>query len=153
MESVDKLRKLGKTFAHACRGYGPREQIEDIADAIEAEVAERYMKLPVDGDGIPVHVGDVLYGAGGESYEADAVDKEGMLYFDREDGRSEYEYKGTSGLRHRRPPTVEGVLEKALNEAAMLDRKEGYWQSAADVTNIVDKYVNKLRLAEGGDAS
>lgn len=31
-----------------------------LADAIEAEIAERFMELPVDADGVPIRVGDEL---------------------------------------------------------------------------------------------
>lgn len=31
-----------------------------LADEIEAEIAEKYMELPVDADGVPIHVGDTL---------------------------------------------------------------------------------------------
>lgn len=33
---------------------------EAIADEIEAEVVERFMELPVDADGVPIHVGDMM---------------------------------------------------------------------------------------------
>lgn len=36
------------------------EQWRKIADEIEAEVAEKYMKLPVDADGVPIRPGDEL---------------------------------------------------------------------------------------------
>ena len=34
-----------------------------LADEIEAEIAEKYMELPVDADGVPIHVGDMLKNA------------------------------------------------------------------------------------------
>ena len=32
----------------------------ELADEIEAEIAERYMELPVDADGVPIRPGDLL---------------------------------------------------------------------------------------------
>lgn len=35
------------------------EQWREISDAIESEVAERFIELPCDAEGVPWHVGDV----------------------------------------------------------------------------------------------
>ena len=56
------------------------------------------------------------------------------------------EYPGC--LINCKAPTVRDVIEGALNEAAMLDRKKGYWPSAADITNITDRVVKALGLKE-----
>ena len=64
MESVEKLRTAGRNMA---KGRN-LEHHEDcnllliIADEIEREIAERYQLLPVDADGVPIHVGDRMVG-------------------------------------------------------------------------------------------
>jgi rubrerythrin len=65
MESVEKLRTAARNMA---KGRN-LEHHEDcnllliIADEIEHEIEEKYMLLPVDADGVPIHVGDALHGA------------------------------------------------------------------------------------------
>ena len=39
-------------------------ELTELADEIEAEVAERFMELPVDAAGVPIRVGDKLKGCG-----------------------------------------------------------------------------------------
>lgn len=115
-------------------------------DAIEKEIAERYAELPVDMDGKPIHVGDIIqipsetYGFGGE-VEVCAVSKGYVCY-----GQGKHFCKASICRKHK--PTVEEILEKALNEAASLDRKEGYWPSAAAITNIVNETAPQLQLRE-----
>ena len=60
--TVNKLRELRDEAASkmvdnpkwVCR------RAEEIADEIEREIAERYMELPLDADGVPIHIGDML---------------------------------------------------------------------------------------------
>ena len=54
MKSLEKLRML--------EGLSERdaEVIMEIADEIEREISERYMLLPVDADGVPIRVGDMI---------------------------------------------------------------------------------------------
>lgn len=54
MESIEKLREWSRLGPMVC------QDLLDIADDIEREIAERYMQLPLDADGVPVHVGDEM---------------------------------------------------------------------------------------------
>ena len=56
MESTDKLRNYVSAFISP----GAEADLLDLADEIEREIAERYMELPVDMDGVPVKIGDML---------------------------------------------------------------------------------------------
>ena len=64
MESIEKLRGLAKRLDDKAvsmseHGFSPVAiKMEQIADEIEREISERYMLLPVDADGVPIHVGD-----------------------------------------------------------------------------------------------
>lgn len=44
-----------------------------MCDKTEAEIAERYMELPVDEDGVPIRVGDKMQYHGGEPFIVCAV--------------------------------------------------------------------------------
>ena len=54
MKSIEKLRE------YAYSGSIKDGELWDIVDAIEQELAEHYVKLPVDADGVPIRVGDML---------------------------------------------------------------------------------------------
>jgi len=62
IKALERLRMLGSNVCWRIGGWPkhPEDMANEIADAIQAEIAERYMKLPVDADGVPIHVGDVL---------------------------------------------------------------------------------------------
>lgn len=55
VESIDKLREYG----HDCCARID-DAIHGYADAIEAEISERYMPLPLDADGVPIRIGDTV---------------------------------------------------------------------------------------------
>ena len=58
MESIEKLREfIGDQFVSSGQAYLHGMA---IAGSIEREIAERYMLLPVDADGVPIHVGDLI---------------------------------------------------------------------------------------------
>ena len=60
MSEIKALEKLREYAAYNCRVTGWKDDLKALADAIEAEVAESYMRLPNDADGTPIHVGDVV---------------------------------------------------------------------------------------------
>lgn len=39
----------------------PRDHLHKMLDAIEAEIADRFMELPVDAEGVPIRIGDYLH--------------------------------------------------------------------------------------------
>lgn len=76
MESVEKLRELAadingtEIIAHIDLGSrlafhsewldSWHKAFDAACDEIEREIAERYMELPLDADGVPIHVGDEM---------------------------------------------------------------------------------------------
>lgn len=143
MKTIDELRGF---LSKSPSAVYPDEVLRFV-DAIERELKERYIEAPVDADGVPIHLYDHLKVDGGRGvYIVGNMTcctdgwiigtKRGQI------GRPEED------AHHYEPPTVEDVLEKALNRAAMLDREEGYWPSAADITNMVNELAPKLRLKE-----
>lgn len=91
-----------------------RERLRKMLDEIESEIEERYMPLPLDADGVPIHPGDDLYDEDtGEHIPGEFVygvsDK--YVYIWHEGHNL---YHGISGrypdhFRHR-PRTLEDVL-------------------------------------------
>ena len=166
LESIEKLRELaadmnaGEIVDHmklypSCVFDGQwldswHVEFDRLLSEIQAEIDSRFMELPVDADGVPIHCGEELETAYGAKVIVEYVGEcEIRVYRDGEHYRiSQDEYVYT--CRHVKPRTVEDVLEEALNKAASIDRYEGYWPSAADITNIVNEYAAELRMA--GDA-
>jgi len=146
MESIDKLREYG----HDCCARID-DAIHDLADAIEAEVADRYVALPLDADGVPIRVGDKLCSQSHEDGECIGIeymcrlnktkwsvavrpfDWDVATWYDPED----YTHHA---------PTVEDVLRELL--AGMgVDQVE----HCADADAYIAEYAAKLRLAGDGE--
>ena len=125
MKSLENLREyvdrvnLGGISSAELHSWGM-----EIADEIEREVAERYMKLPVDADGVPIHVGDVV------QFRNDApvvVNSLGMSsiyendsgFFARNGG---FYGQGTlKNVRHVKPRTLFDVLAEVENGELSID--------------------------------
>lgn len=62
MKSIDKLRTAARNMAKGreLENHEECNLLLVIADEIEADIAERYMLLPVDADGVPIRVGDEM---------------------------------------------------------------------------------------------
>lgn len=69
MESIEKLREWRKNntwadgYIHVIGADGEVEtkEFDGIVEAIEREIAERYMPLPVDADKVVIRPGDIIY--------------------------------------------------------------------------------------------
>lgn len=62
MESIEKLREfVGKELYENERiGHGDYSHLHVLIEDVKREIAERYMKVPVDADGVPIRIGDEL---------------------------------------------------------------------------------------------
>ena len=54
IKALEELREWSRLGPMVC------QDLLDIADEIEREVAERYMELPLDADGVPIRIGDTV---------------------------------------------------------------------------------------------
>ena len=120
-----------------------------IATEIQTEVDERFMELPVDADGVPIHVGDVMCSAGirekGHKVIASAIFEDGFV-----------EYGSDNGLIgplcqedwvHVKPRTLEDVLRDVWKEA--LDyAKRDIWRNPDEV---FAERADEIRELLGGD--
>lgn len=157
IESLKKMMEKDFVFAMKCEGDGRvmrRRKVLKYVEDIEREVKEHYIKVPLDRDGVPICLGDMVV----NDYED--VPKRVVFLKVHSSGEctvgivaeGEGAYVSQSHpccLTHCKSLTAKDVIEGALNEAAMLDRKKGYWPSAADITNITDRVVKALGLKEG----
>ena len=148
--AVDRLREYVANAPASSMGEMARAIVTGMADEIEREVADM-VPLPVDADGVPIHVGDVVaatlaHGGSGRwlvdrmeltrAYGQDlwqiALDKDGACWVT------------PSTVRHHHAPTVEDVLREFGNAWAE-------WKDGAAMMNPVETFAAKLRLA-GEDA-
>lgn len=100
MESVDKLRDANVLLVWG----GGTIRANELADEIEREIAERYVELPVDMDGVPWHIGDVVDGHG--MVRSLDLNCHGWSFFGMENAIDPAIH------RHAKPRTVEDVLRE-----------------------------------------
>ena len=112
-------------------------------EKIEKEVAERYMELPLDADGVPIRVGDVL--TDGEYkfkvFELAAFG-DGSWSIRNEDGNA----WAACDVTHHHEPTVEDVLREFAEKIidSQIPNVHPTYEEA------IAEYAAKLRLAEEG---
>ena len=146
MRSIDNLREYALTAASV--NATTRAVLAGYIDEIEREVADM-VPLPVDADGVPIHIGDVMEADNGTTFEVEHISLYQWGWRCVGEGTDRSGVTCTAhaipdGCRHHHAPTVESVL------AEMLD----VWgELPSNVTNeaIIAKYAARLRLA-GEDA-
>jgi len=148
MSITDELREWvrdgkGSLLAIADRIDAEHEKAEqDLIDANNQmeQLCECSIRLPVDADGVPIHVGDVLTD-GEYTFRVDelAVFGDGSWSIRNEDGNA----WAACDVTHHHEPTVEDVLREML---------DAWGELPSNATNeaIIADYAAKFRLA--GDA-
>ena len=140
LKSLGKLRQIAEKLEDRAMIITESDCIPlsmtlwQVANEIEREIAERYMELPVDADGVPIHVGDVLE----RGYVVDYVAPNwclatgrGAMYADM--------------CHHVKPRTLEDVLNDFAVEAADVDeRDKEEWEP------LLAKYEREIRELIGG---
>lgn len=124
----------------------------EFADRLKAAVDNRedvtlwcadYTPLPVDADGVPIHVGDVMDNTHKDGFRAKSVigmclHSSGQWTVEVDEDRLRWHdvYK----LRHYHAPTVEDVLREFAD--AWVE-----WKDGAAMMNPVETFAARLRLA------
>lgn len=147
MESIEKLREAFEKCTYPINHelieldtvWIPRVIVMAMLDDIEAEIERDYMKLPVDSDGVPIHVGDIcemsevqfkVRQLNTDGYCWWAVDEAGEFYI-------------AELCRHVKPCTLEDVLNEFAYKVCDLNVSQ----------DDVSRYAGKIRELLGGDAS
>ena len=140
LKSIEKLREYA---AYNCRVKGWKDDLKALADAIEAEVAESYMRVPCDADGVPIRVGDTVFNErwneGRAVYEIGFTDNDGTRIYD-EHG----EWALAGACSHSKPRTLEDVLRDFAHKAVRIGMKGG-------VSPHVKLYADEDAIAECAD--
>lgn len=146
IKAIEKLREfVDDQFVTSGQSY---LQGMAIVNSIEAEIADRYMPLPVDVDGVPIHVGDYLQLGESRGHVI------ALTYCPCNELPWEWQcdsdgdWYNTAFAHHAKPRTVEDVLRDVWKEA--LDyAKSDMWRSPDEV---FAERADELRDLMGSDA-
>ena len=154
IKALEKLRNLDGCIdipmlkIKLCANTNTRnviDALEAIADEIESEIAERFIELPVDADGVPIRIGDGLalqYEVREKPSEVESITFDGEdWYFTSSDG-----FFNTAGFRHVKPRTLEDVLWSFADK----------WNSFAPEdfdgvypSEVIDEFADEIRAMFG----
>lgn len=141
MESIEKLRGWETSVLVEESGV---TTIGKMCDEIEAEIERDYMKLPVDADGVPIHVGDVMKLKQGDE-RIGTVTAVGKRVEARAwvlpDGKNVSISYIASGIKHVKQRPIEDVLREFAEKAVCGNQ---YGSLYADEEEIA-KYADELR--------
>lgn len=137
MQELDELRDYINRNAEAIHPKGVY-YMSQYMDAIEQAVADRYMELPLDADGVPIRAGDTLVVKDGGYGIEDAA-----LYL------ASNGYWAIAGRRpdeftHPRPRTVEDVLRELV---ALAEDTSGGRLDDGDIEGFAEEIRRLVRDA------
>lgn len=153
LESVKKLRDvatdLGMPVVYllqdAYNSYSATSALLVACDEIEREVSERYIPLPLDADGVPIHVGDELHDSISNSDVIVIAVGNGRAFYC--DDNANYRKVFTDNCRHVKADPVKELLSRVADEVY-----DDSHETPFDRDFIVEKYANELRNTFSGDA-
>lgn len=136
MESIEKLRY------YIDHGINHRDELIKLTDAIEREIAEKYMELPVDADGVPIHMGDAMDDG-----------KVAKLVISDDGEHSVYVYKLPNvqhelycyETAHVKPDPIKKLLEEYAG------KRFARSNMGLDIEGLADDYAAKIREAVSAD--
>lgn len=162
MESIDRLRKYVEChdkitgLTATCINHlidSIEEEVEgmrDFCERLDDAATKRedvtlwgvdYMPCPLDADGEPIHVGDVMENIVCPSVHREVTGVGVECFYGWDEGNGRYSQFGANCYRHHHTPTVEDVLEELLRE---------YDRDDSELTNgeIIERFAAKLQLKE-----
>ena len=143
MEAIEKLREYASKVVESPQYIeGETFDLMVFADEIEREIEERYMLLPVDTDGVPIHVGDKLEWCR-NTIEVVGVDAN-SVWFEPVNSDQEWKVVFSKHCRHIKPRTVEDVLVRFLSSCG--DDDPHFYDEE------IREYADKLRELIGGES-
>ena len=142
--AADRIDAEHEKAAAGCIHYDPERHY----CGVHGDTEHGWVKLPVDADGVPIHVGDVvtmqlLFGGESKPLVVDRMElshgRDGDLWCVALDTDKEC-WNQPSMLRHHTPPTVEDVLREFAEE----------WCDSLDYETdvLIAEYAKRLRLKE-----
>ena len=148
MSITDELREFIDSLA--CHN-DTRDMMRRIADRIDKEHAEavadalqlrgepdRWVELPVDADGVPIHVGDVMEWPDGSTFDVVGISANTLFYVEH-DFDDSAQWTAAHDKRHHQPDSWERIIEDAV--------KNGMYDH--DNERIQQKLVERCRRLAG----
>ena len=140
------LKSIEKHLAN--HSFFSNPWLADMIADIEAEIAERFIELPEDADGVPIRIGDNLHSdetkrvfpCRGYSLTLNGNSKWWTVEccYDGYSGTSEY--VSAKSCHHVKQRTVEDVLRDFVNEAE--------WEQSPDSYEEIERRLITLYAAE-----
>lgn len=124
LKSIEKLRGIvQETFNVGNLAYDPGNRIMDGLREIEAEIAERFVELPVDADGEPIHIGDAVeFGENRNQGIVKALNEHMVIAMHVDDGYTNYAKYGllwnADACRHVEPDPLIALLDEFATDVA-----------------------------------
>jgi len=141
MKSLDRVRNAFGMYTNIPTERG-EERVDDLFDAIERELKEHYAELPLDKDGVPIHIGDEMVDNGTERFVVSELGfTETLVHVYGFAGGVGYVYE-PSKIVHYKPPTV----KKLLREFAIACEDAG--NAGEAVNRLISEYAEMLQLKE-----
>lgn len=164
MSITDELRKsvtkgCGHLLGAKCDGYYELLAIADRIDArhercmadaaldaapTEAQLHDLgYVKLPVDADGVPIHVGDVMEWPDGSTFDVVGISANTLFYVEHDFDNSAH-WTVANNKFHAQPDSWESIITDALKFAG-----NGGVPVGAKFADYAEEFVDRCRrLAE-----
>ena len=123
-----------------------RDAAVEAYGELERSIAERYIELPVDADGMPIHVGDVVeFGENHNQGIVKALNEHMVIAMHVDDGCMNYAKYGllwnADACRHVKPRTIEDVLDEYYDSRG--------WDEADNCAlkseELTAKYADEIR--------
>ena len=134
LEDMRKELRVCGCDPDECVGCSVPGKVREHADRIEAEIAERFVELPVGDDGEILEIGDELECLGNRVL-LNSLSWNGKDWYATETVLSSWWYEACN-CRHVKQRTLEDVLKEVMAETRMAVNPN-YW--------IVDKYADEIR--------
>lgn len=143
VKALDELRELGEKVKNSCFTGVHCDDVIELADDIEAEIAERFMELPVDAEGVPIHMDDMLKSENASKpFIVESMTfADSWTVWDRENGATRW----PSECHHVKPRTIEDVLREFGKAYTYVDGE------CASTTTLIADYADELRSMGVGE--
>lgn len=80
----------------------------------DAAMRSEWVKLPVDADGVPIHVGDVMEWPDGSTFDVVGISANTLFYVEH-DFDDSAQWTAAHNKRHHQPDSWERIIEDAAN--------------------------------------
>ena len=133
--------------------------LNDLADEIQAEIDERFMELPVDADGVPIHVGEEMTCHGDVFTVCAAASAKIHRWVTVKLGETQTTYRyDPMECTHYNPRTLEDVLADVVTLCANTWKDGESPFAFYDVSDVMEsgnirEYADEIRelMKEGGE--